>query len=211
MTLIGRYRQKENYQIEHALSWWRQHLDSLMVDEHAKFVGDKVLDIGCGDGGLTSIMAERFKSVVGIDVNRDIVESAKKRFKNAHFICCLANDIPFADGFFDGAFCLQMLEHLFEEDIEPTLMEISRVIKKGGYIVVAVPRAGDEDDAHHKMRAYDPTHISYFHIEEDVRKFFGRIFEIVSIKHETRPNPGRPDDKPHNSWIVLLKNKGGRT
>jgi len=216
MTLIDRYRRKENYQIEHNLSWWRGHLDTVVVGEHAKYMGDRVLDIGCGDGGLTKIMAERFGAVVGIDVNRKIVESARRRFErdrptNVHFICCMANDIPFADGFFDGAFCLQMMEHLFKEDIKPTLKEMSRVVKKGGYVVAAVPRAGDETDAYMKIRAYDPAHISYFHIEEEVRKFFGNIFKIVSVKHETRPNPGRPNDKPHNSWVILLRNKGGGT
>lgn len=208
MTLIKRYRKKDNYFNEHTLEWWRGHLDTVTVGEYAEHMGDKVLDIGCGDGGLTHIMVERFKSVVGIDMNMGAIESAKKRFNDAHFICCLANDIPFADGFFDGVYSFHTLEHLFKNDIKPTLKEISRIVRKGGYILIVVPKAGDEEDAMRKERAYDPTHISYFHIEDDVRKFFRQMFKIVSIEHETRPNPGRPSEKQHNSWIVLLKNVG---
>ena len=210
MTLIERYREKENYFNKHTLEWWRGHLDTVTVDEYAKLMGDKVLDIGCNAGGLTHLMAKRFKSVVGIDVNRKAIEMAKEGFKDAHFICCLANDIPFADGFFDGVYCFQTLEHLFKEDMEPTLREISRVVRKGGHILATMPKAGDEDDAMHKERAYDPSHISFFRTEVEVMDFFRGIFRIVSIKHETRPNPGRPEEKPHNSWIILLKNSGAK-
>jgi len=200
--------EKDNYFNEHTLDWWRGHLDVITVEEYAKFMGNKVLDIGCGDGGLTQIMAERFKLVVGIDMNRDAIESANRRFKDAHFICCLANDIPFADGFFDGVYSFHTLEHLFKEDIKPTLEEISRVVRKGGHILIAIPKSGDEYDAMNKIRAYDPSHINFFFLESEVRAFFGDVFKIVSIKNETRPNPGRLDEKPHNSWLVLLKKTG---
>ena len=211
MTLLERYQEKENYFIEHSMEWWRGHLDVITVEEYAKKMGNRVLDIGCGDGGLTHIMAERFGRVVGIDINRDAIESARSRFNDARFICCLANDIPFRDGFFDGAYSFHTLEHLFRRDITPTLREISRVVRKRGHVLVAMPRAGDEYDAMNNMRAYDPAHVSFFHTRRDVRNFFRNIFRIVDIKNETRANPGRPGEKPHNSWIVLLRNLGGGT
>ncbi len=212
MNLMERYRLKENYMNEHDAKWWMGHIDVVTLYDCLDLVGNMVIDIGCHCGGLTSLMSNIIKNVVGIDMNDKAIESAKKRFegtKNLDFICCIANNMPFKDGEFTGAFCLQMLEHLFKEDIEPTLREISRVVRKDGYIVVKVPRSGDLNDRIHKIRAYDKAHESFLYTEDEVIKFFMGMFEIISISHEKCPNPGRPEER-HNSWLIILKNNGGK-
>lgn len=100
---------------------------------------ESVLDIGCHSGLFTRylVKATKAKKVYGIDVSRQAVLMAKKRIKNGIFIVANAHKLPFKDNFFDGVFCLEVLEHV--EEPNKVLKEIKRVLKSGGYGIVLVP------------------------------------------------------------------------
>jgi len=93
----------------------------------------KVLDIGCGDGGDALIFAKLGANVIGTDIkphpNWQILKQDNLKFKTAN-ACAL----PFKDGSFNIVFEKDMLHHV--NDLKKALSEIWRVTKKGGQIII---------------------------------------------------------------------------
>ena len=79
----------------------RRH-DPAFLREITLGPGDRLLDIGCGDGAVSSSLAARFPdaAVVGIDSAPDMVSTASQRsLPNLSFELCRAQDIAFVDHF----------------------------------------------------------------------------------------------------------------
>jgi len=93
-----------------------------------------MLDIGCGNGGGTSLMQKYFEQVVGVD--KDILEI------KPNFIQSKVTDLKaFPDNSVDGCFCFEVIEHLNEEDQKKLVAELYRVSKKG-FVVGSVNQEG---------------------------------------------------------------------
>ena len=99
-----------------------------------------VLDVGCGEGVLTAEWAERLGDarVVGIDLDDPKLraEWEQRRRPNLEFRVEEATSLSFADGEFDLACAIEVLEHVPEP--EATLAEMARVAS--GHLLVSVPR-----------------------------------------------------------------------
>ncbi|MEM3389387.1 MAG: class I SAM-dependent methyltransferase [Nitrososphaeria archaeon] len=103
--------------------------------------GEKLLDVGCGDGEFILMCKSKFKECYGIDVSSLRVETAKNRFKEENNIHIMQYDVdeglPFSDQFFDVVTCIAVLEHVFNPP--DVVKEINRVLKKGGFFILQVP------------------------------------------------------------------------
>lgn len=99
-----------------------------------------VLDVGCGEGVLTYEWAERLDDgrIVGIDLDDPKLraEWERRRRPNLEFRAEEATALSFADGEFDLATAIEVLEHVPEP--EATLAEMARVARRG--LLVSVPR-----------------------------------------------------------------------
>jgi 2-polyprenyl-3-methyl-5-hydroxy-6-metoxy-1,4-benzoquinol methylase len=99
-----------------------------------------VLDVGCGEGVLTYTWAERLgeKPVVGVDLPDPKLQAEwrTRRRENLEFRPAAADNLPFADGTFDLAAAIEVLEHV--PDPERTLSEMVRVASR--HLLVSVPR-----------------------------------------------------------------------
>ena len=98
----------------------------------------KLLDLGCGDGTLTSDIAEVVQTaqVYGIDCDREFAVKAKENGLST-VVADLNNRFPFGEAIFDIIAANQVLEHLWNTD--NFFREINRVLKKGGYAVISTP------------------------------------------------------------------------
>ncbi len=115
--------------------------------------GDKVLDLGCGEGrhSITAYLQERV-DVIALDLSTADLATARERFgqfrdpadtaRSVSFLCASGLRLPFADTTFDKVICSEVLEHI--PDYESMLSEIRRVLKPGGLFAVSVPRFGPE-------------------------------------------------------------------
>lgn len=94
--------------------------------------GSKVLDVGCGAGFATNILAKEGYKVTGVDLAEGALEEAKKRdeTKSVEYITADAMKLPFEDNSFDCVISLDFLEHVYEP--EKAVKEISRVLRPGG-------------------------------------------------------------------------------
>ena len=107
--------------------------------------GEKLLDVGCGEGSLVTKAKEKFKEVHGIDLSASRIEKAKanadERFPNSkqmYFsLADIDNGIPYADSVFDVVTCLAVLEHVFNPYY--VIREVNRVLITGGTLIVEVP------------------------------------------------------------------------
>lgn len=93
------------------------------------------LDIGCGTGLITrAVVADR---LVAVDINRWNLNRVKARIPRADIAQCDAEHLPFRDEWVDLAICTEVLEHL--DSPRWVLVEVARVMKRGGKIVGSVP------------------------------------------------------------------------
>jgi len=106
-------------------------LDGLILKEE-----NFILDAGCGTGLLFSHVAERVKLVVGIDISKIILKTAKNRVKslaNAAVVRADTDYIPFKNQVFDAAFAITLLQNL--PNPQKTLNDMKRVTKQHATIV----------------------------------------------------------------------------
>jgi 2-polyprenyl-3-methyl-5-hydroxy-6-metoxy-1,4-benzoquinol methylase len=101
---------------------------------------ESVLDVGCGEGVLTSTWAQRLGEgrIVGIDLDDPKLhaEWERRARPNLEFRCEEATSLSFADGEFDMATAIEVLEHV--PDPEATVAEMARVAQR--HLLVSVPR-----------------------------------------------------------------------
>ena len=98
-----------------------------------------VLDVGCGEGVLTHKWAQALDGrVVGIDLEDPAIQAEweKRRAPNLEYRVMKAENLPFADGEFDLACAIEVLEHV--PDPEHTVAAMARV--SSGHLLVSVPR-----------------------------------------------------------------------
>jgi 2-polyprenyl-6-hydroxyphenyl methylase / 3-demethylubiquinone-9 3-methyltransferase len=114
-------------------------LNRLRFEYFDRFVpdwkGKKVLDVGCGGGYVCETLAGRGATVLGTDIMADALEQARAHAQEERlsigYHLCTPGKFPFEDGSMDAVTCFDVLEHV--EDKEPTLREIRRVLKPGGW------------------------------------------------------------------------------
>jgi len=100
----------------------------------------RVLEIGCATGQLSRRLAENGCEVIGIEINKETAEIAKKYCRDV-LICDIetAEDLPYRD--FDFILLLDVLEHL--RSPLALLQKIKKYLKKGGSIVISLPNVAN--------------------------------------------------------------------
>jgi SAM-dependent methyltransferase len=100
--------------------------------------GERVLDVGCGPGGLTGALAERVgaHNVAAVDPSKSFVEACRGRIPGADVHNAAAESLPFEDDSFDVV--LSQLVVNFMQDADAGLAQMRRVTREGGSIVSCV-------------------------------------------------------------------------
>ena len=99
----------------------------------------RVLDVGCGEGYGTAILARSGLAVTGVDVERSVIEAAVRSYaeSGAEFRQLSSNEIPFDAGSFDCVTAFHVIEHV--EDPFQFVRELARVLKPEGRAIVTTP------------------------------------------------------------------------
>ena len=108
--------------------------------------GDRVLDLGCGSGWATRLLArlvadgpEGFGQVVGVDVSDEMIRQARaasKDFENILYVWGSAQQIPWEENFFDKM--LSVESFYYYPDQERALVELFRVMAPRGRIFILI-------------------------------------------------------------------------
>jgi len=101
--------------------------------------GERILDLGCGDGQLTQRIAANGATVVGVDTSPEMVAAA--RALGIVAMEANAESLPFSDHAFDAAFSNAALHWVHNQDA--MLAQVRRVLKPGGRFVAEMGGHGN--------------------------------------------------------------------
>jgi 2-polyprenyl-3-methyl-5-hydroxy-6-metoxy-1,4-benzoquinol methylase len=106
--------------------------------------GEKLLDVGCGNGSLVFKARTKYKQVYGIDISPSRIKEAQMNnmqspdMNACKFAVCNINEkLDFPDAMFDAATSIAVIEHVFDPYF--VVAEVFRVLKPGGIFIAEVP------------------------------------------------------------------------
>jgi 2-polyprenyl-3-methyl-5-hydroxy-6-metoxy-1,4-benzoquinol methylase len=97
----------------------------------------RVLDVGCGVGSFSALLAARSMRVTCADVSEKNVEAVLRRHPGLAAVRADTTALPFDEDAFDAAVLMEVLEHV--EDDRVALSEIRRVVRDDGLLILSVP------------------------------------------------------------------------
>ncbi|HZZ92078.1 MAG TPA: class I SAM-dependent methyltransferase [Usitatibacter sp.] len=136
--------------IEH---WHRYHFATRWA------AGKRVLDVACGEGYGSALLARHAREVTGVDVAPAAVAHARGVYAgvaNLRFVEASCTQLPLGDASFDLVVSFETLEHIGEQ--ERFLDEIARVLAPGGILLLSSP------DKHEYSDRRD--FVNEFHVKE---------------------------------------------
>lgn len=135
--------------------------------------GKRVLDVACGDGYGSRILARDAERVFGLDNDPDEFNLAVRSgsLKRVEFHLGDARRLPFPEDYFDVAVSMETIEHFREQ--EEFLREIKRVVKPEGVVVISTP----DHDTNMKMGVYHSRRVGHGHPGEMT---FSQFFYLMN-------------------------------
>lgn len=137
----------------------------------------RVLDIACGNGYGSRMLASQGHVVLGGDLDTDIVEKAKQinLSENVDFHVLDITDLQLKENSFDAVVCMETIEHV---DDVACLKEIYRVLKSEGILVLSTPQ---NSLGHIPINGSHLFEYSVDQIRDLVKKYFD-IVKMIGIK-----------------------------
>jgi ubiquinone/menaquinone biosynthesis C-methylase UbiE len=121
-----------------------KRLRTMTINQAMLKPGERLLDVGCGTGGVTIPAKKRIGQngpVSGIDPSPEMIAVARKKAERSgldiDFRIGVIESLPYADGSFDVVTSSLMMHHLPYDVQQKGLAEIYRVLKPGGRMLIA--------------------------------------------------------------------------
>jgi SAM-dependent methyltransferase len=147
----------------------------------------KIIDLGCGTGNYVIWFAQKGYEVTGVDISKNAIEIAKQsasavRSRCKFIVADVTQSQPGLRAMFDLAYDWELLHHIFPEDRDIYIKNISHMLRpKGKYLSVCF----SEDDAQFGgVGKYRKTRLNttlYFSSEEEMKELFGRYFDVEEL------------------------------
>ena len=99
--------------------------------------GERLLDVGCGDGTFAALVKNKYQEVYGVDLSAEAIRRARGKGVKVFQVDLNSQPLPFELDCFDTVTCLDVIEHVFDPRV--LLEEIYRVLKPGGEGFITTP------------------------------------------------------------------------
>lgn len=149
------------------------------LEEGFSFKEKKVLDFGCGTGSNCFIFDSN--NYLGIDVDKDRINYAKKLYPNYSFMTIKDCKIPVKDNHFDFVCIFATLHHIPDDIALRYTKEFYRILKKGGKILAIEAYASKT----HRFNNWFMDLVDrgeHIRSEDGYHKLFGKGFKIKTLK-----------------------------
>lgn len=200
--------------------WWFTARRTLLSRALLRFLPRtprRVLDLGCGTGGMLDCLHQQYGSsstggdtgaeIIGLDLEPVALHFSRQR-GHRFLVQASATALPFPDNSFDAVVALDVLEHI--PDHQSAAREIARVLAPGGMVFVTVPAyqslwSGHDVALMHQRRYLAPemgallsdAGLSVRHLTYAVSMLLPVVWVIRRWQRRFRPNaPPRADAVP---------------
>jgi 2-polyprenyl-3-methyl-5-hydroxy-6-metoxy-1,4-benzoquinol methylase len=102
---------------------------------------DRILDVGTGSGVMSDAMASRGADVDGVDANPAAIRYASATFgrPGLRFHQGFLDELAFPPASFDKALCLEVIEHVYPNQVKKLLSDLWLLLKPGGCAYLTTP------------------------------------------------------------------------
>lgn len=192
--------------------WWYRALHERLIERLGQLdlePGARILDAGCGTGGLLRRLAETAPTIerVGLEYDSAAVEIARGR-ASAPVLLGSVNALPFPRDHFDAVVSADVLCHA-NVDEKAALAEFHRCLKPGGSLLLNLPAyewlKSSHDERVHNVRRYTASR---------TRRLAGRagfriassgywnslLFPLLLVHRLTERRNGQSDVQPFPAW-----------
>jgi O-antigen biosynthesis protein len=157
----------------------------------AEFVKNKeVLDIACGEGYGSAILAKNALTVCGVDIDAASVAYASQTYStiatNLKFLTGSVAHIPLPDNSIDVIVSFETIEHVDENTQHAFLVEVKRVLRPGGSFIISTPDRINYSERYNYKNAFHLKEFSQPEFQQFLSGYFVHIetffqgFDIVS-------------------------------
>jgi SAM-dependent methyltransferase len=148
--------------------------------------GKRVLDLACGEGYGSKMLAETASSVIGVDIDKTIIDHAAEKYGSPalQFVRGSMTTVPIPeDHSFDAIVCFEAVEHIEAHDA--LLCEVKRLLCPAGIFIASTPNKALYRDA---AQFQNPFHVRELYFR-DFQELLERHFRNVSLLGQ-RIHPG---------------------
>lgn len=155
----------------------------------------KVLDVACGEGYGSFLLANTACTVVGVDISTESVLHAQEKYKknNLSYVQGSATNLPFEDACFDVVVSFETIEHLYEQEL--MIKEIRRVLKDDGVLIISSPNRPVYSEASGEYNEFHVKELDYAEFNNLLSgyfpslKYYGQRLQIASVIQSLSASP----------------------
>ena len=198
----------ELYEARHSFVW---RFGKGLIEMLNPQPGERILDIGCGTGHLTSDIAQSGAHVIGLDSSADMVGQARQNFPKLSFVLQNVTDMQYQSDF-DAIFSNAVLHWVLESELAAEAM--SRALKTGGRFVAEFGGHGNVQTIESTIRVVVASYLgekplpasrTHYPTIAEYSSILDRSgFEVRMAELYERPTPLEGDSGMEN-WIRQFK------
>lgn len=170
--------------LEHPL---QKHRIKKILSMYTPKKNERVLDLGCGWGTFTFVLAPLCKSVTGLDFSKKSIELCKQKLrktklKNISLKCADAQHTGLKARSFDYIICADLFEHLYPNQSVNVIIECVRLLAPEGRLVIWTPHRGhflEHLKNNNIILEKDVSHVDYKSMEGLVKILKKNGFRIL--------------------------------
>lgn len=175
----------ESFSPEMAGEVYIEHLHRYVAA--AELCRDKsVLDVSCGEGYGSYILAQQAHSVFGLDIRQEKLKQARIKYeeqKNLHFITSRCDQLPVAASTFDVAVSFETIEHILEQ--EDYLSELKRLLRPNGQLIISTPNKKVYRQFTGGANPFHPAELDEYEFVSMVKRHFSKVLilnqQVVTV------------------------------
>lgn len=165
--------------------WWYLGMNTIFSEIIRRQIPQRpyrILDSGCGTGGVVEHLLQQYGNVVGVDLSLTGLGYCKKR-KLKNLVCGSVGQLPLQTASFDLVTSFDVLYEKSIPDVRTAIIEVSRILMPGGYFVLRVPAydwlRGRHDEVVNTGRRFTRREISRLVVESGLQILHSSYINVI--------------------------------